>query len=79
MDSSLERVQVKFTQFYPRALHLCNRVAIPLSPAGVEVVVAGVRYKAWEPLVSTASHHRRGHPFGVLISSIPGTNTPSGG
>ncbi len=51
VDSSLERVQVKVCNFTPERYTLtCNRVAIPLSPTGVEgEFVAGVRYKAWEP------------------------------
>ncbi|MFA6196312.1 MAG: transglutaminase family protein [Sulfurimonas sp.] len=51
VDSSLERVQVKVTNFIPeRYVLTCNSVVIPLSPTGIEgEFVAGVKYKAWQP------------------------------
>jgi uncharacterized protein (DUF2126 family) len=51
VDSSLERVQVKVTNFTPERYTLtCNTVAIPLNPTGIEgEFVAGIKYKAWEP------------------------------
>jgi uncharacterized protein (DUF2126 family)/transglutaminase-like putative cysteine protease len=51
VDSSLERVQVKVTNFTPERYTLtCNSVAIPLNPTGIEgEFVAGVKYKAWNP------------------------------
>lgn len=51
VDSSLERVQVKVSNFTPERFVLtCNSVVIPLSPTGVEgEFVAGVKYKAWQP------------------------------
>ena len=51
VDSSLERVQVKVTNFIPeRHILTCNAVAVPLNPTGVEgEFVAGVKYKAWQP------------------------------
>ncbi|MBU0720327.1 transglutaminase family protein [bacterium] len=51
VDSSLERVQVKVSNFTPeRYVLTCNSVVIPLSPTGVEgEFVAGVKYKAWQP------------------------------
>lgn len=51
VDSSLERVQVKVTNFVPeRYVLTCNSVVVPLSPTGIEgEFVAGVKYKAWQP------------------------------
>ena len=51
VDSSLERVQVKVSNFIPeRYVLTCNSVVVPLSPTGVEgEFVAGVKYKAWQP------------------------------
>lgn len=51
VDSSLERVQVKVSNFVAeRYVLTCNSVVIPLSPSGVEgEFVAGVKYKAWQP------------------------------
>jgi len=51
VDSSLERVQVKVSNFVPeRYVLTCNSVVVPLSPTGVEgEFVAGVKYKAWQP------------------------------
>lgn len=51
VDSSLERVQVKVTNFTPERYTLtCNGVAIPLNATGIEgEFVAGVKYKAWAP------------------------------
>ncbi len=51
VDSSLERVQIKVTNFTPERYTLtCNTVAIPLNPTGIEgEFVAGIKYKAWEP------------------------------
>ncbi len=51
VDSSLERVQIKVSNFTAeRYVLTCNAVVIPLSPTGVEgEFVAGVKYKAWQP------------------------------
>lgn len=51
VDSSLERVQVKVSNFTPeRYVLTCNGVVVPLSATGVEgEFVAGVKYKAWQP------------------------------
>ena len=51
VDSSLERVQVKVSNFIPeRYVLTCNSVVVPLSPTGIEgEFVAGVKYKAWQP------------------------------
>jgi uncharacterized protein (DUF2126 family)/transglutaminase-like putative cysteine protease len=51
VDSSLERVQVKVTNFTPERYKLtCNGIEIPLSATNIEgEFVAGVKYKAWEP------------------------------
>ena len=51
VDSSVERLQVRVTNFNPdRYSILCNRTEIPLSATGMEgEYVAGVRYKAWNP------------------------------
>lgn len=51
VDSSLERVQVKVSDFVPERYTLtCNGVAVPLASTGKEgEYVAGVRYKAWQP------------------------------
>jgi len=51
VDSSLERVQVKVSNFVPeRYVLTCNSVVVPLHPTGVEgEYVAGVKYKAWQP------------------------------
>ncbi len=51
VDSSLERVQVKVSNFTPeRYVLTCNSVVVPLSPTGIEgEFVAGVKYKAWQP------------------------------
>lgn len=51
VDSSLERVQVKVTNFVPeRYVLTCNSVVVPLSPTEIEgEFVAGVKYKAWQP------------------------------
>ncbi len=51
VDSSLERVQIKVSNFTPERYKLtCNSVVIALSPTGIEgEFVAGIRYKAWEP------------------------------
>lgn len=51
VDSSLERVQVKVSNFTPERYTLtCNGVAIALNPTGIEgEFVSGVKYKAWDP------------------------------
>ncbi len=51
VDSSLERVQVKVTNFnQERYVVTCNGVKVQMSSTGVEgEYVAGVRYKAWQP------------------------------
>lgn len=51
VDSSLERVQVKLTGAAPERYRLtCNGVPVPLQPTGtVGELVAGVRYRAWQP------------------------------
>ncbi len=51
VDSSLERVQVKVSNFVnERYVLTCNGVKVPLVSTGVEgEYVAGVRYRAWQP------------------------------
>ena len=51
VDSSVERLQVRVTDFdATRYRLLCNRTEVPLSATGREgEYVAGVRYKAWNP------------------------------
>ena len=51
VDSSLERLQIKVTGLAPdRYVVTCNGVAIPLQPTGrAAELVAGVRYRAWQP------------------------------
>ena len=51
VDSSVERLQVKVTNFTDdRYLVRCNGRRVPLQPTGTQgVLVAGVRYRAWQP------------------------------
>ena len=51
VDSSLERIQVRINgQMGDRYVVTCNGHRLPLSPTGtVGCVVAGVRYRAWQP------------------------------
>ena len=51
VDSSLERVQIKVSNFNDeRYVLTCNGVKVQLSNTGVKgEYVAGVRYKAWQP------------------------------
>ena len=51
VDSSLERVQIKVSNFTDERYTLtCNGVKVELSPTGTKgEYVAGVRFKAWEP------------------------------
>ncbi len=51
VDSSLERVQLKVSNFVPeRYIVTCNEIKIPLKNTGVlGEYVASVRYKAWKP------------------------------
>ncbi|RED49570.1 transglutaminase family protein [Seonamhaeicola aphaedonensis] len=51
VDSSLERIQIKVTNFTnERYVITCNGVRVPLKPTDVKgEFVAGIRYKAWNP------------------------------
>ncbi|MBX3199609.1 MAG: transglutaminase family protein [Labilithrix sp.] len=51
VDSSLERLQVKVSGMADDRFRVtCNGVALPLQPTGTEgELVAGVRYRAWQP------------------------------
>lgn len=51
VDSSLERVQIKVTDFQEERYTItCNGVKVPLTATEVKgEYVAGVRYKAWAP------------------------------
>lgn len=51
VDSSLERVQVKVSNFVDeRYVLTCNGVKVPLVNTGIEgEYVSGVRYRAWQP------------------------------
>ncbi|MBS7811590.1 transglutaminase family protein [Roseococcus pinisoli] len=51
VDSSIERVQAKVTNWVPeRFLLAANGVAVPLQPTGrAGEFVAGIRFKAWDP------------------------------
>ncbi len=50
-DSSVERLQVKLTTATPeRYTVTCNGRTIPLKNVGGGVAVAGVRFKAWQPV-----------------------------
>lgn len=51
VDSSLERLQVKVSGMASeRYIVTCNGVAVPLRPTGMQgELVAGVRYRAWQP------------------------------
>jgi uncharacterized protein (DUF2126 family)/transglutaminase-like putative cysteine protease len=52
VDSSVERVQAKVTGWIPERFTLaCNGAAVPLQPTGTAgEFVAGVRFKAWDPV-----------------------------
>ena len=51
VDSSLERIEARVTGFNPsRYVVTCNGHPLPLQPTGTAgELVAGVRYKAWNP------------------------------
>jgi uncharacterized protein (DUF2126 family)/transglutaminase-like putative cysteine protease len=52
VDSSVERVQAKVTGWIPERFTLaCNGATVPLAPTGTAgEFVAGVRFKAWDPV-----------------------------
>jgi uncharacterized protein (DUF2126 family) len=52
VDSSVERLQAKVTGWTPERFVLaCNGAAVPLAPTGTAgEYVAGVRFKAWDPV-----------------------------
>lgn len=51
VDSSMERVQVKFNNLHgDRYILLCNSCRVPLSPTSIKgEYVCGIRYRAWQP------------------------------
>ncbi|MBB5514704.1 uncharacterized protein (DUF2126 family)/transglutaminase-like putative cysteine protease [Rubricella aquisinus] len=50
VDSSVERVQVKLTDFDPTRYTLCcNGYAVPLQARADGSHVAGIRYRSWQP------------------------------
>jgi uncharacterized protein (DUF2126 family) len=52
VDSSVERIQARVTGWTPERFVLaCNGAAVPLQPTGTAgEYVAGVRFKAWDPV-----------------------------
>ncbi len=51
VDSSLERLQIKASQYNPERFELrCNDIPLQLSPTGRQgEFVGGLRYRAWQP------------------------------
>ncbi len=58
VDSAVERLQVKITGFHPDRYTLsCNGYEVPLQATGlVNEYVAGVRFKAWAPVLTLHPH-----------------------
>jgi uncharacterized protein (DUF2126 family) len=58
VDSAVERLQVKITGYHPDRYSLsCNGYEVPLQPTGVvNEFVAGVRFKAWAPVLTLHPH-----------------------
>ncbi|MFC3813120.1 transglutaminase family protein [Lacihabitans lacunae] len=74
VDSSLERIQVKVSGFIEgRHILLCNGCRVPLRPTGVKgELVAGIRYKAWNP--PSALHPTIGADAPLVLDIIDSWN-----
>jgi uncharacterized protein (DUF2126 family) len=74
VDSSLERVEIKVSGMTDgRHVVCCNGRAIPLRPTGTNgELVAGVRYRAWQP--PTALHPNIGVHAPLVFDIVDGWN-----